>query len=142
ISDWAIRNRYSSWRDNTHGCSRDPNLYWRLADVFAVGIHIKRTIGFELQSLCLEVVNFGNPQMLSKVDGRKQAQELGSADLVDKANVEVTVVDLGAGRNLHPVTVGGDVRQSGQQSGLVAADHVGFEIVRDRELNVRRFVRQ
>jgi len=80
--------------------------------------------------------------MLSKIDGWKQAQELGSADLVDTADVELAVIDLGSGRNLHSVTVGGDVGEGGHQSGLVAADHIGVAIVRDPEFNVRRFVRQ
>src|ERR1700693_728147 len=97
------------------------DFYGRLADIFAVGINVERSPGFHSQALCLEVLHFLEAQVPSKIDCGKHPCEFEGIDAADKADVELAVIHLSAGSDLHAATITGSVGESCEYRGLVAA---------------------
>src|SRR5882672_8109668 len=87
--------------------------YGRLADEFAVSIHIDLGLSGELKTFGLKIFHLLELQMIAAVDGRKQAQQFCFRHSSDDARVQQAVGHIGFGRNMHPAPVPRRVRKSG-----------------------------
>ena len=56
------------------------NLYWCLANKFAIGVDVEWTFGTNLRSGGGEIVDFFNTQVTAAVHGREHAEQLEGID--------------------------------------------------------------
>src|SRR5580698_8807638 len=93
--------------NDTQRSWRDSHFDRRLAHIFTVSVDIERPFGFDSQTGGLKIFHFPHAQVISKVDGRKQAEKFEGIDVADDAKIEFAVVEPRSWRDFHASAIRG-----------------------------------
>src|SRR6266849_3553943 len=93
---------------------------------------------FKAQLRSLEVIHLADGQMPPEVDCGKHAEEFEGIDAANHADVELAVIHLRVGRDLHPAAVSGSIGESRKDCRLVAASSPATSFVGRQDLHGKR----
>src|SRR5580698_7083364 len=122
--------------NDTQRSWRDSHFDRRLANIFPVSVDIERPFGFDSQTGGLKIFHFPHAQVISKVDGRKEAKKLERIDVADDAKIEFAVVEPCSWRDFHAAAIRGRVGEGREHSWLAAAWNQHFGIVGRRHADL------